>query len=461
MAILVVFLALVAVSPAGSVELPADFEFQASVETFLEGRLTESLKDVLGTDRFIPVVHAEVGGRTLDGSRKSVEEAGGTALPGVPVKKKLGMEGGEKKDSTVVRFVRRVVVTLYVDEAIPEGKDDLITDVTKGVMKFDPRRGDEVSIKRIALGPAGAGFSRVFLPPDLYWTVLVIAGVLFLATASFFLLNPFRSLPGVLGNINWEMLRGGQGRGGGEGGGPTFETHNVFQTTPPVAERTSTAGGDSPMPFSFVEPRHLGNLAYLCRSRPDREVATIASYLGPEQMAEFLDFLDPEKQVSVAVEMASTREIEPEEVRALEEDMKNRLDFLVGGESKILNIIDRTSDGVREKIFETLRRRDALAAEALGKKVKSFETVLSELSPEAIQVLNRRVDPGIFAQVLRSLSEELQNKVLDSVSSGVAERLRQEMEMSRPLTAVRISREKKNMVALIRQLLSEGMIEEA
>ena len=102
---------------------------------------------------------------------------------------------------------------------------------------------------------------------------------------------------------------------------------------------------------------------------------------------------------------------------------------------------------------------DAKTAARLKQRVKGLETILREIPALGIQTMYRNIDAGLFAQVLKSLPEDVQQKVLSSLSAGAAERLKQEMELSRPLSTIRLKREKQNLMVLVRRLISEGLVE--
>lgn len=466
---------------AAANSVPADFAYEVAVEQHLEERLTGVLEDIVGTDRAIAVVDAEVANAGLEPSAlRRQREKDALALPGVPVKKKYGMEGGGPLNGDTVNVVTRISATILLDDDVDDDMESVVTKVGREVIGFNEKRGDQLKIERVDLGSGRFRWGSVLHPPHLYWMSLVLAGAGFLLAAAIFLLNPYKKLSGALQHVSRGESRGGgsvagEGSGGLEGvrsakgavaAAPAIETHSVSQaglvaaeTRPPAAE-TSAVDGETPLPFSFIDARNIGRLTSMFRDRPPHEIAVVMNYLPPELGIDMLERFPEDRQVEIALKLSESRELDPENVRVLEDDVKKRLDYLMGEEDKLLTIIDGAGEDVRDKFLEMLKGSDPELAQRIRKRVRNFETILTDIPPEGILLVYRRLDPSLFAQLLNTVPDSLREKVFSALSSGAVERLKQEMEMSRPLTAARVKREKRNVVTMIRRMIKEGLIEE-
>jgi flagellar motor switch protein FliG len=194
------------------------------------------------------------------------------------------------------------------------------------------------------------------------------------------------------------------------------------------------------------------------KDKTPQDIAIVANYLDPAIAMRLLDLFPKDRQVEVALALGK-EEINMEKVHALEESIKTRLAFVVGGENKLITLLDMTNEEVREKVMKKFEATDAQTAARLKQRIKSLETLVAELPALGIQTLYRNIDAALFAQVLKSLPAEVQQKVVSSLSAGAAERLKQEMDLSRPLSTVRLRREKQNLMVLVRRLISEGLVE--
>ena len=207
-----------------------------------------------------------------------------------------------------------------------------------------------------------------------------------------------------------------------------------------------------------IRERDIQSLAFLLKDTTAQDIAIAINYLDPAIGMRLLDLFPKEKQVEVAL-ILGHEEINREKVHALEEMVKSRLTYVVGGENKLLALLDMTSEDVRDKIVKTLETKDAQTATRLKSKIKSLESIIRELPALGIQTLYRNIDATLFAQILKASPEDIRQKVIASLSAGAAERLKEEMELSRPLSGVRLRREKQNLMVLVRRLISEGLVE--
>jgi flagellar motor switch protein FliG len=114
---------------------------------------------------------------------------------------------------------------------------------------------------------------------------------------------------------------------------------------------------------------------------------------------------------------------------------------------------------VRDRIVTTLETRDVQTATRLKSRIKSLESIIRELPAPGVQTLYRNIDATLFAQILKASPEDIQQKVIASLSAGAAERLKEEMELSRPLSGARLRKEKQNLMVLVRRLINEGLVE--
>ena len=65
------------------------------------------------------------------------------------------------------------------------------------------------------------------------------------------------------------------------------------------------------------------------------------SYLNPEEAADVMGTLPMELQGKVALAMATVKQASQESVLRAEDSIKRKIDFLIGGIDRFVNIIDR------------------------------------------------------------------------------------------------------------------------
>ena len=447
--------------PVSRAEVNDDYALKISLENQLERKLKQVIQEITGTDKVVIFVNAELVS-ARGGSDQLLEKKKGNALvlPGVPEKKEFGSGQSEMlfgAGSSKYK-VNKIVLSIWIDNSVPGSIVELIQDMAKNVMGFSQTRGDQINVKKVDF--ESKGFLRtLFAMPNFLWLILTLVGGFMMVAAGMFFLDPLKKVVPALKDIDWNSIRGT---------GEAASTTTVERTT--TYEREVLAGGASATaaavsaqkeegrPFSFVRERDIASLAFLLKDRTPQDIAIVVNYLDPAVAMRLLELFPRDKQVEVALALGK-EEINTEKVTALEEMVKSKLTYVVGGENKLITLLDMTNEDVREKVVKTLESKDAQTASRLRQRIKSFETILRELPAQGIQTLFRNVEAALFAQVLKASPEDLQQKVISSLSAGAAERLKQEMEFSRPLSAIRLRREKQNMMVLVRRLISEGLVE--
>lgn len=435
-----------------------DFAYKISVETSLERRLRSVLTEIAGTDKLIVIVNAEVETKALRKETKPARLKKGDVLPGVPLRKTFGLTLHERKPAEISlpeeirNMVRQLSVTVLVDRHVPEPITKVLREVAINIIGYNPDQGDRLSIKRISFEEMPFSWKSLLYPPNLYWLILIVLGGFFLLTAAAFLINhPFKKLSSTLQNVNWDSIRGNTS-------GNT-ETHNIYTGIGNTGEPTYE-DMESPPPFSFVKSRHVNDVAFLLKNESTLDIAIVANYLEPDLATKLLEHFPNEKQVEIALSLSGTEEIDPEKVHHLEESIKSRLRYMVGGEDKVASILGLTDEEVRNRFFDTIQNMDTDTAVRLKEKVKSFETIILEMPPRSIQVLYRQMDPINFARVLKSSPDEVQKKAVESLSEGAAERLQQEIDLCRPFPPQHLRREKQNIILTVRRMAAAGLLQE-
>jgi flagellar motor switch protein FliG len=442
-------------------EVNDDYALKISLENQLERKLKQVIMEITGTDRVVIFVNTELTSARGD-SDKLMEKRKGNALvlPGVPEKKEIGSGQSEMlfgAGSSKYK-VNKIVLSIWIDNSVPGSIVDLIQDIAKNVIGYNQNRGDLINVKKVDFESKGF-FRSLFALPNLFWLILTLVGGFMLVTVGMFFMDPLKKVVPALKNIDWGLIRG-------TGDSSTIERTMTYEREV-LSGRPGASGNepaaltgdkDAALPFSFIRERDIPGLAFLLKDKTSQDIAIAINYLDPAIGMRLLDLFPKEKQVEVAL-ILGHEELNLEKVHALEEMVKSRLTYVVGGENKLLALLDMTNEDVRDKIVKALETRDAQTATRLKSRIKSLESIIRELPAPGMQTLYRNIDATLFAQILKASPEDIQQKVTSSLSAGAAERLKEEMELSRPLSGVRLRREKQNLMVLVRRLISEGLVE--
>ncbi len=456
-----IFLSFIIFSQTSFAEVNDDYALKISLENQIEKKLKQVIVEITGTDRVVIFVNAElVSARGESSKLLEKKKSDALMLPGVPEKKEIGSSQSELSFGAVSSKykVNKIILSIWIDKSVPGSIVDLIQDIAKNVIGFSQNRGDQINVKKVDFESKGF-FGTLFALPNFFWFILTVVGGFMLVTVGMFFMDPLKKIVPALKNIDWNLIRG-------TGASPAAERTMTYEREV-LSGRTATldkgpaplAGDkDETVPFSFIRERDIPGLAFLLKDKTAQDIAIAINYIDPAIGMRLLDLFPKDKQVEVAL-ILGHEEINMEKVHALEEMVKNRLTYVVGGENKLLALLDMTSEDVRDKIVSTLETRDVQTATRLKSRIKSLEAIIRELPAPGIQTLFRNIDATLFAQILKASPEDIQQKVISSLSAGAAERLQEEMALSRPLSGVRLRREKQNLMVLVRRLISEGLVE--
>ena len=447
---------------ASFAEVNDDYALKISLENQIEKKLKQVIVEITGTDRVVIFVNAELVSARSD--EKRIEKIKGDALvlPGVPEKKDIGAGQTEMAFGTGSSKykINKIVLSIWIDKSVPGSIVDLIQDIAKNVIGFSQNRGDQINVKKVDFESKGF-FGSLFALPNLFWFILTLVGGFMLVMVGMFFMDPLKKIVPALKNIDWNLIRG-------TGVSPTLPAERTMTyerevlSAQPAASRTEPAmlagAKDEAVPFSFIQERNIPSLAFLLKDKAAQDIAIVINYIDPAIGMRLLELFPKEKQVEVAL-ILGHEDINSEKVHVLEEMIKSRLTYVVGGENKLLALLDMTTEDVRDKIVTALETRDAQTATRLKSRIKSLESIIRELPAPGIQTLYRNIDTKLFAQILKAEPDDVRQKVVSSLSAGAAERFKEEMDLSRPLSGVRLRREKQNLMVLVRRLISEGLVE--
>ena len=165
-----------------------------------------------------------------------------------------------------------------------------------------------------------------------------------------------------------EGEQGGGGGGEGEGEGEGELTEEQKKEEEEAMKKFE--------PFKYVGEQNLKGLAYLLRKEEPWIVALVLTYLKPEFAKEIFGSFPPELQARVAVETATIRQTSLEQVMSIDEYVKKKIDFVLGGITNLIKILNEADKATRENILDYLRNEKPQLYERVREEVILFEDIL-------------------------------------------------------------------------------------
>jgi len=431
------------------------------------------LDKILGPGKAIVIVDVQMGTETKvikqEANQKKSEKKRRLGevdylLPGVPNPKSVAQESapGESKEETgqaqetkvqVSTVIKKLVVTVLYDEKITQDKLDIVKDAITASMKIDLKRGDKIEFKKTKFTQ---GFLDELLKPQVLIPVILALMVLFFLfgpVASFLrsFVKTMRERGGTEVTVD-SKFEGGpgdeDGKGGGAGGSGAL-TASELEALEKEKKKYH--------PFDYINDENLKRMVYLIRKEPPQSVALVVSYLKPEYVREVLNALTPEMQAKVALEMATIRSMDEEQVKKTDDHIKEKIEFLIGGISHLLEVIDQVDKVTQNNIFDYLRDEKPELYEKVRKFVLMWEDI-PNFPDQAMQVIIRELKTQDMAKGLRNASSEVLNKFFANMSANAAAILKEEMEYGRPLSDAEIEEERKRIINLIKQLEKDARV---
>jgi hypothetical protein len=472
--------ALVIGTGLASAEISLDAE-RLNLEMRMQQRVEEALGKILPAGQFVVVIRVEPMPAPKPADRTDPGDV--YFLPGVPARRTA--DGNQiqnlvdtlKPDSVLFqRFIKKIMVTLVVDKDLPEETLGKVQTLTRQMLSLDSTRGDALDIQRTTFNkPAGdsyspTGIQRVQRELKSYWVIISLALIIFcIAVFILFMFGPLRDFlnkfVAVLPTLKPEENSGRMSRG------PQFDPSAFPYMQPQYALPQPSGGPNSnfsgslqvenpnktTMPFGFIREDHLANLAILLSRETPEKAAVVLGYLPPEWISKILARLDLTMQSEVASSLATTRQLLPEQVEDIEQDLKRRLDYLVGGPERMIAVYESLDPDAQKRMLDSLKENRPELAEELRNRTMLFEDV-EKLEPGALKSLLREIDLQTLVMALRGVGDSLKNRVLEHMSQGKAQIVREELDLTEGTGGRATVEAQRKIVMIAKRLEREGQI---
>ena len=427
---------------ATSKEASRELEAKVSLESSLEKRLQAVLRETLGSDDLIVIINV-----ALRSEAEPHEEA--DVLPGVPAKEAQASDPLEATGMTMP-MVSRLSATIIVDQDT-EAKDvELVTKIAAGILGISPARGDTVNVERIK-------FHKPHAQPDSQRYYPVATSALWLLFAAVALLMLQKKFLGPLITTARDLSTAALMRKSSEERGAAAEREDsAAAPEAKAAGLEAAAEAARPLPFSFVTGRDLPKLIYILRGSVEEVVATVVQYLPSDLAGKVLAGLEPEARRQVIGLLSQVNELLENQVRPIEDSLRRRIDYLIGGEDKLVEIFENLPSEMQKDLLHALRAADPAAAENVSRRLVFLDD-LAALEPAEIKLVSRRVPAKLLAVVLKS-SAALRASILPKLATGTREWLTQEIELSPVPTPEALEAARQPVLAAVVQLVREGRI---
>jgi flagellar motor switch protein FliG len=193
-------------------------------------------------------------------------------------------------------------------------------------------------------------------------------------------------------------------------------------------------------------------------------VALILSQLETVQASGILAQLPERLQSDVAFRLATMESnVTPRAIKHVEESLAASLrDILggnqdVGGPKAVADILNLTGSSVEKNVLDHMDAEDSEVAESVRNLMFVFEDI-NKISDRDMQTLMKDIDTKELVPALKTASDELKEKFLNSVSERNREMINEEMEIAGPMRQSEVEEVQMKIVQQVRQLEEQGQI---
>jgi flagellar motor switch protein FliG len=252
-------------------------------------------------------------------------------------------------------------------------------------------------------------------------------------------------------------------------GGIDYARKLLMRAFPPeiarrLVDRLQKAMGSEAASFDALQKADPQLLAKFIHSEHPQTIALVLSHLNSSAAAALLTSLPPGMRSDVAQRMASLDQISPEVIMKIAGVIGQKLSALgefsresYGGVRAVAEMMNRLDSTSSRGILEHIEAQDTNLAETIRHLMFVFEDLLL-IGPNGLKEVTAKVDRKILTVALKGAGEQLRTMILDTMSARGAEMLREDMEALGPIKIKEVESAQQQIIAIVRQLESEGVI---
>ena len=231
-----------------------------------------------------------------------------------------------------------------------------------------------------------------------------------------------------------------------------------------ILDRLEKALGADSASFDALQKADPQQLAKFIHSEHPQTIALVLSHLNPSQAAGLLTSLPSEMRSDVALRMANLDQISPEIISKIAGIIGQKLKSLgelsresYGGVRAVSEMFNRLDSSTSKEVLDVIEHSDPNLVEAIRHLMFVFEDLLL-LGPEGVKEVLAKVDRKVLTIALKGTSDQLRNHFLQAMSQRGAEMLREDMDALGPVKIKEVEASQQQIIAVVRQLESDGTI---
>lgn len=236
------------------------------------------------------------------------------------------------------------------------------------------------------------------------------------------------------------------------------------ETAKRMLDRLAKALGADAASFDAIQKADPQQLAKFIHNEHPQTIALVLSHLNSAQAAALLTSLPAGLRSDVSQRMASLDQISPDIILKIAGVIGQKLKTLgefsresYGGVRAVAEMLNRLDSASSREILDNIEHQDTNLAQTIRHLMFVFEDLLL-LDPLGLKEVLAKVDRKLLTLALKGTSEQLRNQVLSCMSQRGADMLKEDMEALGPVKIKEVEAAQQQIIAVVRQLESEGVI---
>jgi flagellar motor switch protein FliG len=216
--------------------------------------------------------------------------------------------------------------------------------------------------------------------------------------------------------------------------------------------------------FDALQKADPQQLAKFIDNEHPQTIALVLSHLNPSQGAGLLLSLPAEIRADVALRMAGLDQISPEIISKIALIIGQKMKALgevsresYGGVRAVAEMFNRLDSNSSKEILEAIQESDPVLVETIRHLMFVFEDLLL-IDQTGIKEVLSKVDRKLLTIALKGTSDQLRNHFTGAMSQRGAEMLKEDMDALGPIKIKEVEAAQQQIIAVVRQLESEGVI---
>jgi flagellar motor switch protein FliG len=210
--------------------------------------------------------------------------------------------------------------------------------------------------------------------------------------------------------------------------------------------------------FEFLKKADHKHLLSFIQYEHPQTIALIMLYATSEQAAAILSELPRDRQLDVAMRIASMDRTSPDIIKEVENILERKLSSVVssnlteiGGVKSIADILNRVDRSTEKYILDELEKADHFLSEQVRRRLFIFEDVVS-LDSKSIQRVIKEVNPKDLVVALKGANRPVFDVIMSNMSKRQQDTIHEEMEYLGPIRLSEVEEAQQKIVQAIRKL---------